>query len=266
MGRMRGCLWLLAGLVMALLAGVVGFMTLSRAAAQRSANEGATPEVPVVVAAQAIPIRAALKPSDLTMRNLPVNAVPEGALRDVSEAVGKVVLTELYAGEIVLRQRLVDPNLRTGDGRFALALTDDQVLLAYPASDLLSRSGVLKAGDRVDLLFSVEVDPDRSLSAVGARPAGGSGTEVTTFSSLHNVTISAVVAGQVGNEESAAAPQMLLLTLSPQDALTLKYLKDINGVLDMVLRAPGAEQPYVTDPVDADYLIRRYRLPVEIGR
>lgn len=265
MGRMRGCLWLLAGLVMALLAGVVGFMTLSRASAQRSANEGATPEVPVVVAAQAVPVRSALKPSDLIMRNLPVNAVPEGALRDVSEAVGRVILTELYAGEIVLRQRLVDPNLKSGDGRFALALTDDQVLLAYPASDLLSRSGMLKPGDRVDLLFSVEVDPNRSLSAVGARTAGG-GEETATFSSLQNVTISAVVAGQPGSDAATAAPQMLLLTLSPQDALTLKYLKDIDGVLDMVLRAPGAEQPYVTDPVDADYLIRRYRLPVEVGR
>jgi hypothetical protein len=33
MGRLRGCLWLTAGLVVALLAGVVAFVTLSRATA-----------------------------------------------------------------------------------------------------------------------------------------------------------------------------------------------------------------------------------------
>jgi hypothetical protein len=57
-----------------------------------------------------------------------------------------------------------------------------------------------------------------------------------------------------------------MLAISSQDALVLKYVKDTDGVLDMVLRAPGAEQPAAAEPVDVDYLIRRYRIPTEVGR
>jgi pilus assembly protein CpaB len=65
---------------------------------------------------------------------------------------------------------------------------------------------------------------------------------------------------------SQPVPQAILLTISPQDALVLKYVKDTGGSLDMVLRAPGAEQPSAAEPVDVDYLIRRYRIPTEVGR
>jgi hypothetical protein len=35
----------------------------------------------------------------------------------------------------------------------------------------------------------------------------------------------------------------------------LKYIKDIGPVRDLVLRAPGVEADFDTDPVDLDYLI-----------
>ncbi len=56
------------------------------------------------------------------------------------------------------------------------------------------------------------------------------------------------------------------MTVSPQDALVLKYVKDSGGVLDVVLRAPGSEQPFEAGPVDFDYVINRYRIPVGAGR
>lgn len=270
MGRTRGCLWLLAGLVVALLAGVVGFMTLSRATSERAGAQDVSPQVQVVVASQAVVVRSALKTTDVSIKNMPVDAVPEGALRDLAEVVGKVTLVDLYTGEIILRQRLADPNVKSGDGRIALALADDQVLVAYPAVDLMSRSGVLKPGDRVDLFFSAKFDSNRTLAGAGVKSTASSGSggqqETATFDALQSITISAVVAGPGGSEKTAGPPTMLLLTLSPQDALTLKFLKDADGILDIVLRAPGVERPFVTDPVDADYLIRRYRIPVEVGR
>jgi pilus assembly protein CpaB len=259
----------LAGLIVAMLAGVVGFMTLSGATAQRSGGGGGggAADVPVVVAAQAVPIRSLIKPSDVVVRNIPISAMPEGALRDTNEAIGKLNLTEFYPGEVLLRQRVVDPNVKSSDGRIALALTDDQVLIAYPANDLLSRSGVLKPGDRVDLLFSVRVEPNRILAVAGVRPGVASGAgdggekEISTFNALQNVMISALVGAVPGGDKAQSAlPQVLLLTVSPQDALILKHLKDIDATFDMALRAPGSEQPWETDPVDIDYIIRRNRL------
>jgi hypothetical protein len=56
------------------------------------------------------------------------------------------------------------------------------------------------------------------------------------------------------------------VTLAPQDALTLKYVNDSGGILDYVLRAPGVERPFESDPVDIDYLINRYSIPTGPGR
>jgi pilus assembly protein CpaB len=284
-GRLRGCMWLTGGLAVAILAGAVAFITLQRAATLRG-DEGAAPgpRVQVVVALGALPVRLQLTNEDVALKDLPVEQVPEGAVREIGEAVGKITLVDLYPGEVILAQRLVDPDIISGDGRLALVVADDEVLMAFPATDLMSSVGVLKAGDRVDILVSLEFPTDRGLASVPALAAeeGGATTqegtaperatggateeEQATFNLLQNVSIAAVVRGEpVGGRETGTA-QALLLTVSPQDALLLKYAKDAGGIVDVVLRAPGNEAPFTTSPVDVDYMINRYRIPTEVGR
>jgi Flp pilus assembly protein CpaB len=261
MGRLRGCVWLTAGLVVALLAGFIGFTALQRATVQRAEQPQGAPEVQVVVAVHAIPVRAQLKAEDLAIRNLPVDAAPEGALRGLDEATGKVSLVELFTGEVVLQTRLVDPNVQSGDGRLALALAPDQVLMAFPEADLMLKSGTLKPGDHVDLLFSNKF---KQLNG-GGNATGGSQEFLVTFSGLQNVIITAMVV-QGATEGQGGVVQGVMLAVSEQDALVLKNLKDAGAILDVVLRAPGVEQPFTTEPVDGDYLIRRYRITNASGR
>ncbi len=274
MGRLRGCLWLTAGLVVALVAGFVGFMTLSQASAQRANSEpAAAPGVQVVTAAHLVAVRSALTAEDLQVKTMPVDTVPEGALRQVSDAAGKVTLQDLYPGEPVVEQQIVDPNLVTNDGRNALTLAQNQVLMAYPAQDLMTRDGVLKPGDHVDLYFSVKVPASALPGAAAGGTANNNEASQSTFDLLQNASISAVIAGNasasVGTGRNApAAPDGLLLALRPQDALVLKYVKDAGGTLDVVLRAPGAEAPETTEPVDMQYLINRYQLasPLQLAK
>jgi Flp pilus assembly protein CpaB len=286
MGRLRGFLWLFAGLVVAATAGMVGFVTLSRAAARTA--EVSRPEVPVVVAAHFAPLRSTLSEKDLGVKQVPVDAVPEGAVSDIAEVAGKVTLVDLYVGEAILAQRLVDPNVVSGDGRLSLLIGEDEVLMAFPAQDLMSRSRVLKAGDRVDLLISLEFPGDRGLEVVTSlRPATGESKveetasvgqeeELATFAVLENVGIAAVVGGEESSAESkgtlgvtaagARSPEAILLTLSSQDALVLKYAMDSGGIQDIVLRAPGADRPFAMVPVDVDYVIDRYQIPTAAGQ
>lgn len=58
MARLRGCIWLVAGLLIAVLAGVMAYLYLDRAA-QESAEAvvDTTPKVQVVVAARAVLVR-----------------------------------------------------------------------------------------------------------------------------------------------------------------------------------------------------------------
>lgn len=282
MGRLRGFLWLVAGLVVAGLAGIVGFITLSRAAAQSVGEMASKPGVPVVVAARAVALRSTLTSEDLEVKELPVDLLPEGVLSDVLDAEGKVALVDISPGELILARRLMEANMISADGRLALFIAEDEVLMAFPATDLMSRAGVLKPGDRVDLLISLHFPTDRGMVmlAEGEKVAGPGGPggkeELATFVLLENVGIAGFVGGPSAQEESggmlspgakeASSVKAILFTLTPQDALVLKYVKDAGGVQDIVLRAPGAEYAFSIEPVDVDFVINRYRIPTEVGR
>lgn len=270
MGRLRGFIWLAAGVVLALLAGLVAYATLTRVAQAPQEQEVTSAMVPVVVASYGIPVRTLLTVEHLQVVEMPADVVPSNAVRSVESAIGNITTMELSPGEPILTQRLLNPNVIAKNGRDALVLVEEQVLMAIPAQDLLSRVGVLKPGDHVDLLFSLDFPINRGVGA----SEGPNDTEQATFDLLQNVTIAALV-GNIGvSEEEIASeavqqsslPDSVLVTLSPQDALTLKYVMDAGGIIDIVLRSPGVERPFTIDPVDVDYLINRYRIPTGPGR
>lgn len=274
MARLRGFLWLLAGIVVALLAGFVAFQTLSRAAEAPTATTEAGPTVQIVVATRPVALRTAVAAEDVEVRDVPVDSAPEGAVRSTEDAVGRLTLVDLVPGEPLLAQRLLDPNVIAGDGRLALFMVEDEVLMAVPAQDLLGRIGVLKPGDHVDILFSADFPVNRAPGM-----AAENTEEQATFNLLQNVTVAALVGGQPSSEsvssevtagedntQTVVQPEAVLLTLNPQDVLALKYVIDAGGTLDFVLRPPGVDRPYDVDPVDVDYLIDRYDIPNQVGR
>jgi len=284
LGRLRGFLWLIAGLVVAGLATIVAYITLSEAVGQRSGEVESKAQVQVVVAAQGVGVRSTLMEADLKVTSIPVEAVPEGAVGDPAQAEGQITLVDLSPGEIILAQRLLDPNVITGDGRLALFVAEDEVLMAFPATDLMSQIQVLKPGDRVDLLISLDFPVERGLEVTTgpaetqtSSRAGSSEEELATFVVLENVGIAGIIGGRSSTSESGGLlpssgavesrpPVAMLFTLAPQDALVLKHVKDAGGIQDIVLRAPGAEGPFLTEPVDIDYVINRYQIPNEVGR
>jgi hypothetical protein len=75
------------------------------------------------------------------------------------------------------------------------------------------------------------------------------------------VTISAVVRDYDEEGNPIGTPRAFLLTVTPQDALVLKYMKDAGAVVDLVLRAPNAEGTFSVEPVDLDYVINGYIIP-----
>lgn len=239
--------------------------------------------VSVVVTTHDIPVRALLEPEDLTQIEVPVQLAPLEAVGDPAAAVGKISMIPMATGEMVSRHHLADPSNYAHD--LAFVIDDDQVLMAFPANDLMSRLNVLQPGDVVDIFVSLE---SPLLPAPGSTDEGGSA--LFTFNAMQQVEISAVVievlqarrtettsstAVRVGDEEvevqqrptptpqpSDQRPQGLLLALDPQDALVLKYIKDVGGLVDIVLRAPTAEVRFELSPVMAEYLRDRFELVI----
>lgn len=286
MARLRGCVWLLAGVVIAALAGLMGYLYLVQAAEAPAAEVAVVgPQVSVVVAARRAPVRALLTADDLRLVEMPVELAPEGALPSVEDGVGRITLIELYPGEPVLMQRLVDPNAILADGRTALALAENEVLMAFPADDLLTSLSTLRPGDRVDLHLSLmfPMDPDLAAAPPAGQPAGAvqEREELVTFAVLQNVGVAALP-GQVIAEPAPAQPNALgavaqevrepqpphavLFALAPQDALVLRHVMDRGAIQSIVLRAPGVDAEFELEPVHIEYLIHRFNIPTDIGR
>jgi len=173
-------------------------------------------------------------------------------------------MVDLYADEVIMSQRLVDPDITAADGRRAIILADEQVLMALPSRDLLTSVKMLRPGDHIDILFSLEMPS-------AATVAGGVGVDTTgyyygvqeeeqaTFSALENVVVAGITTTST-DPAQPGDPTAVLVAVSAQDALTLKYLIDAGGTLDFVLRAPGVEDLFDPNPVDIDYVMNRYRI------
>jgi pilus assembly protein CpaB len=275
MGRIRGLLWLVAGLFLAAIAGLLAFQGMSRATTMETVSGLGTaggPVVEVVLAARAVPIRTQLSVADLRTVTLPADAMASDAVTSITDAVGKLTTAELFEGEVLLAHRLLDPTVVSPDGRMALLMVEDEVLMAIPGDQLLTRARLLKPGDHVDVLTSMWFS---------VKSAGGDGMDeetLTTFAVLQNVPIAGLVGSSISpprsdglgdaldTEALSSLPDAVLLTLTPQDALTLKYVVDAGAMLDLMLRAPGVDRPFETNAIDADYLDKRYNLPLDPGR
>jgi pilus assembly protein CpaB len=255
--------------MVALIAAYVGFVTVSRAAEAPAEGADNSPKIDVVVAARPIPVRTLLQLEDVELKQLPVGSVPPDAITALDDVVGRVALVQLYPGEAVLGQRLLQPNTTSADGRMALFITEDEVLVAVPAQDYLSRSGVLKPGDKVDVHFTLDFPVER----VAGEEQGTE--EQATFALLQNLQVAAVLGpeGAVDTEAVAAGEadpnqskaETILLTVPPQDALVLKYAIDAGGMLSFALRSPDNDRTYEVEPVDTDYVINRYAIPIAVG-
>jgi hypothetical protein len=206
---------------------------------------------------------------------------------DVSDVIGQISMIEMTAGEILMRHHLADPtNIGTQDLGFIIE--EDQVVMAFPATDLMSQVDVLQAGDLVDILMSVEVPvlPDETSGLVASEGQAAEEDETLfTFNALQRVTIQAIVIEVLPEQRTTGAAttttrttlggtpaptatpgperleaQAILVALSQQDALVLKHLKDAGGIADIVLRAPTADRIFDLEAVSAEYLKDRYEL------
>ncbi len=260
MKKRSGCIWIGAGAVLALLAGVVAFYAIMQGtSAQVSTPVPESPKVKVVVASRVMGVRELIQSGDVETRSAPVDIVPESALRSMDEAIGWLTIAPLAPGQMVLSGQLISPTIKGASAAFVM--DKSKVAMAFPADDLMTRNSLLQPGDHVDVLFSLAVEaPDQSKG------------ELVTFNALQNLEIAALVRpsdleSKAKSEAGikGAQPLAIVFAVTPQDALVLKYLKDMGGTVDIVLRAPDAKEQFAVQPIHMDYLADRYQLRIPVA-
>ena len=232
----------------------------------------------VVVSTHDIKPGTVLKAEALRFAEMPVGLAPAGAITNLEAAIGKFAKADLVVGEMILDHKLADPTNVSHDVGFML--DDNEVLMAFPASDLMSTLNVIQRGDLVDIFASMSQEvPKKTAGSAELTSEQSQETEkyTFTFDALQRVQITAMVIDVVAGKRNGSLPldgsenlvqpdtvenktRAYLLALSPQDALVLKHLKDIGATFDIVLRAPTSHQLFEVQPVMSDYLLDRYEL------
>ncbi|MEL7625507.1 MAG: Flp pilus assembly protein CpaB [Anaerolineaceae bacterium] len=246
-----------------------------RGGQQPSFIQAETIKTDVVVVTRDLFLGDKLTENDVKLSSVPVEVVPRNAMTDTAAVVGKIIKTDMIQGEMVLLHNLADPTNNNGD--LSLVLSEEHVMLAFPADDLMSRESMIQRGDIVDIFATFKEE----VKTIGETQTEPTEPQMRTFTvdTMQKVGITALVLEVIEDENTATNLQpgqtgadtivkpkskilAYLLALKPQDALVLKHLKDTGAIFDIVLRAPTSTVQFDLTPVTEEYIIEFYGLEI----
>ncbi len=194
---------------------------------EEAANRGKT-LVPIVVAKRPLHAGEFLDPSVVAVRQIPSEFANGNMVNpDTYDAVhGQPLTVDIQEGEPIMTAFTAS----RGGEIFAATLKDGRRALTIEVDEISSMSGMLRPGDRIDLMLT-------------AKPPGADSTaKEFTFPMLSNVEVLATGQAQKGvaaaGDAAARAYSHVTLDLTPQDATRVIAAKS-GGKLTAVLRAPS---------------------------
>jgi pilus assembly protein CpaB len=267
---------IIVGLILVAIGVFASFSLIQRFQANQAPaeSEGYTVKTTVVVVTRDLVLGDTIAGTDVKLASVPVEIAPRTAIANLEEVVGKFIKTDLVQGEMVLSHNLADPTNKNKDLSFILS--EDQVLMAFPANDLMSREDMVQRGDIVDIFATFQ----QKVKTVGEIIAGEpQEPEIRSFTvdTLQKVSVTALILEVIeqetdtnvlqdqNNQDSSTLLTRIkayLLALNPQDALILKHLKDTGAIFDIVLRAPTSTVQFDLTPVNEEYIIEFYGLEI----
>src|SRR5580692_6659873 len=186
-------------------------------------NVAARPQTTsIVAAAKDIKLGMILAPADLTTLEV-VGQVPQGAILDKKNAIGRGVISNIYSGEPILDNRLAP--MGSGGG-LAATIKEGMRACAIKVDEVVGVAGFVTPGSRVDVLVS------------GVAPGQGNGQDTQTKTILQNIEV--LSAGQDIQKDAEGKPQsvqVVNLLVTPEQAQILALASN-QMKIQLVLRNP----------------------------
>jgi Flp pilus assembly protein CpaB len=169
--RTRSRKLIVAGVVLALCAGLGSYVLISRA--QQSVGVPEIPKVALVVAAHTISARTPIAEADLLIREVPMDVTnAQGTFTSIDQVVGRV------SGITILQGQMVTSNLFTfSAGAASVSILDpgesvtpespDWRAVSISVPDDRAVAGVVAAGEHVDIFVTTTINVNETLSASG---------------------------------------------------------------------------------------------------
>jgi len=184
----------------------------------------------VVIASMPIQAGAKITEADLSIKQLPAQAVPKDYPSSIESIKGRIVKNTIQAEEVITEARLVGEGAAGG---LPVVIPKDQRAITIMVNEVVGVGGFINPGDHVDILSILKKDEN-------------------TFSKtiLQNVLILAVGDKIMDpNILSDPAPKLVsqvTVALTPKDSEKLALAEEL-GELHLVLRPHGENKSFVTE-------------------
>ncbi len=196
--------------------------------------------VKVVRAAQPIPKDQVIKANQLMTEEVPAIYAHPNGVRDTSEAVGKIVTSDISAGEEILKEKLVGEKDKADRLAYVVPLSKRAVTI--PIDEVVGVANNIKVGDHVDVMLTID-----------ATAEGTSESKTYTVLTLQDIQILAV--GSKGTGEDKAAAGTLTVAVTPQEAQPL-ILATERGQIRLMLRSPVDDSTFDLPPYEINNFVR----------
>ena len=249
----RSKVYIAVGIVIALIVAAVVYLAL-QASGLTSSEEVEMRQV--VVAARDIASRKPIEEGDVITRQVPIDATNADAFSQIDEVLGRVTGVAVTSGQLMTRNLLASTT--TGQGFSILEAGQaydpagpDLRAVSVTVPDDRAVAGVLQAGQRVDLIVTMAINPELGQTAEEAEVTQsefvpGPSTKVT----LQQMTI------------LARNGSIYILRADLATAEKIAELTAAGGQFTMVLRAEPDDRTAETDGSTIDSLIDEFNFPV----
>lgn len=199
----------------------------------RLAGEADGNRVNVVAAAMEIPYGTKIESRHLRMTAVAKDAVPEGALLKMDEAVEKVSTRALERGEFLNRNRLVEHDQGS---TLAALIQPNMRAISVRVNDVVGVGGFLLPGNYVDVLASrVDMRTKRA----------------TTATILKNLRVLAVDQTASTDQDEPVVVRAVTLEMTPDQSEILVKAQE-EGSLQLTLRNPLKQDTVAEAPKPAE--------------
>jgi pilus assembly protein CpaB len=251
--RRKGWLFFVFGLILALGAGALVFVVLQQqadAAINRTRAELEQQYTPpktmtVPVAARPLEPGQTITTEDYIPKDFPLDLVPLNAITQTADLENQFLVSPVGQGETFSKDQFLGSQGTT----VSQQIPPGKVLFAFPIVDLMSKSNLIQDGDHIDLLLTL-----------AGQAAEGQGSSSATGYTLQNIEVFKVLRSAAEEGKQVGDATSLLCSLTPEDAVLIKAVKDSGGTIDFTLRSPADKDPFQAPSVTTSELTEKYQL------
>ncbi len=251
------------------LAAALSYMYLRRAGAAKAQEPTAPTVVGVVTAATDIGVGKAIGAGMVTVKQVNSDQAPRGAFTTVSEVQGWVAISPISAGEPISPS---NARQQADINALAYKIPQDMRAITVPVEEVSGVSGLINAGDRVDVLATFELKDDTAVTRTVLQDVAVLALSTVMVAAEAKPAAAPTAAGEKGAAPQGGAqpaPQQgeaankkyttVTLAVTPVDAERL-VLADAKGKIRLSLRRAG-DSTYATVPATTNWEVIGQRPP-----